>query len=33
VTLEEETGTSIDYLFPLRRFPAPDEPLLKSPAA
>lgn len=33
VLLEEETGVKIDYLVPSRRFPAPDEPLLKSNVA
>lgn len=32
VNLEEETGVRIDYLIPSRRFPPPDEPLLKSAA-
>ncbi len=32
VTLEHESGVSIDYLVPSRRFPAPDEPLLKNAA-
>lgn len=32
VTLEHETGVVIDYLVPSRRFPAPDEPLLKKSA-
>lgn len=33
VTLEEETGVRIDYLVPSRRFPAPDEPLIKGKRA
>jgi hypothetical protein len=30
VNLEEETGVKIDYLVPSRRFPAPDNPLLRN---
>ena len=30
VTLEEETGYQIDYLFSSRCFPKPDEPLIKA---
>ena len=33
VTLEEETGIKIDYMVPSRRFPAPDEPLIKTAVA
>lgn len=33
VNLEQETGVKIDYCVPSRRFPQPDEPLLKKRAA
>lgn len=33
VNLEQETGVKIDYCVHSRRFPQPDEPLLKRRAA